>query len=149
LERGAQCCNEIYFVRHWASLINFNNIGMPKILIVEDDPFLSEMYSTKLVQEKFDVDFAVDGKEAVKKARETKPDLILLDIVLPKMDGFEVLQEIKKDPELRNIQIIALTNLGQKEEVEKGLKLGADDYIVKAHFTPTEVINKIKQVIKK
>ncbi|OIO48366.1 MAG: response regulator [Parcubacteria group bacterium CG1_02_40_82] len=122
---------------------------MPKILIVEDDPFLSEMYTTKLVQENFEVDLAVDGKEAIKKAREMKPDLILLDIVLPKMDGFEVLAEIKKDIELRNIQIIALTNLGQKEEVEKGLKLGADDYIVKAHFTPTEVINKIKQVIKK
>ena len=122
---------------------------MPKILIVEDDPFLSEMYTTKLVQENFEVDLAVDGKEAIKKAREMKPDLILADIVLPKMDGFEVLAEIKKDIELRNIQIIALTNLGQKEEVEKGLKLGADDYIVKAHFTPTEVINKIKQVIKK
>lgn len=123
--------------------------NMSKILIVEDDPFLSEMYSTKLVQENFEVDLAIDGKEAIKKAREMKPDLILLDIVLPKMDGFEVLAEIKKDIELRNIQIIALTNLGQKEEVEKGLKLGADDYIVKAHFTPTEVINKIKQVIKK
>lgn len=123
--------------------------NMSKILIVEDDPFLSEMYSTKLVQENFEVDLAIDGKEAIKKAREMKPDLILLDIVLPKMDGFEVLAEIKKDIELRNIQIIALTNLGQKEEVEKGLKLGADDYIVKAHFTPTEVVNKIKQVIKK
>ncbi|OGZ33720.1 MAG: hypothetical protein A2Y98_03495 [Candidatus Portnoybacteria bacterium RBG_19FT_COMBO_36_7] len=122
---------------------------MPKILIVEDDPFLSEMYSTKLIQENFEVDFAIDGKEALKKAREGKPDMILLDIVLPKMDGFEVLREIKKDPAIRDIQIIALTNLGQKEEVEKGLKLGADDYIVKAHFTPTEVINKIKQVIKK
>jgi DNA-binding response OmpR family regulator len=122
---------------------------MPKILIVEDDPFLSEMYSTKLMQEKFDVELATDGKEAVKKAREVKPDLILLDIVLPKMDGFEVLQEIKRDPQLRNIQVIALTNLGQKEEVEKGLKLGADDYIVKAHFTPTEVINKVRQVLKK
>ncbi len=130
-------------------LENLDIIGMPKILIVEDDPFLSEMYTTKLVQENFEVDLAIDGKEAIKKARESKPDLILLDIVLPKMDGFEVLAEIKKDIELRNIQIIALTNLGQKEEVEKGLKLGADDYIVKAHFTPTEVINKIKQVIKK
>ena len=120
---------------------------MPKILIVEDDPFLSEMYSTKLIQEKFDVDFATDGKEAIKKAKEVKPDLILLDIVLPKMDGFEVLQEIKKDPELRNIQIIALTNLGQKEEVEKGLESGAAKYLVKAHYTPTEVVKEIKQIL--
>lgn len=122
---------------------------MPKILIVEDDPFLSEMYSTKLAQENFEVELAMDGKEALKKARDIKPDLILLDIVLPKMDGFEVLEKIKKDSALGGIKVIALTNLGQKEEIEKGLGLGADDYIVKAHFTPSEVINKVKQVLNK
>lgn len=121
---------------------------MPKILIVEDDPFLSEMYATKLAQEKFEIEFAKDGKEALTKTKEAKPDLILLDIVLPKMDGFEVLQKIKKDPELKKIKIIALTNLGQKEEIERGYALGVDDYIVKAHFTPTEVIAKVKQVLK-
>ena len=120
---------------------------MPKILIVEDDPFLSEMYSTKLTQENFEVELAIDGKEALKKVKDIKPDLVLLDIVLPKMDGFEVLQKIKKDTALSNIKVIALTNLGQKEEVEKGLGFGADDYIVKAHFTPSEVINKIKKVL--
>jgi len=122
---------------------------MPKILIVEDDPFLSEMYSTKLLQEKFEVELAGDGREALKKAAESHPDLILLDIVLPKMDGFETLGKIKKDPALKHIKVIALTNLGQKEEVEKGLSLGADDYIVKAHFTPSEVINKVKQILKR
>jgi DNA-binding response OmpR family regulator len=122
---------------------------MTKILIVEDDPFLSEMYSTKLDQENFEVELATDGKEALKKIKEIKPDLVLLDIVLPKMDGFEVLQKIKKDAALSGIKVIALTNLGQKEEVEKGLNLGADDYIVKAHFTPSEVINKVKQVLSK
>jgi len=120
-----------------------------KVLIVEDDPFLSEMYATKLTQEKFEVEIAIDGKEAVRKAKELKPDLILLDIVLPKMDGFEALQKIKKDPETQKIKVIALTNLGQKEEVEKGLKLGADDYIVKAHFTPSEVIAKVRDVLKR
>ncbi|OGZ34653.1 MAG: hypothetical protein A2174_03140 [Candidatus Portnoybacteria bacterium RBG_13_41_18] len=120
---------------------------MPKILIVEDDPFLSEMYATKLTQEHFEVETAIDGKEVLKKAKDLMPDLILLDIVLPKMDGFEVLQKIKKDPELQAIKVIALTNLGQKEEVEKGLQLGADDYIVKAHFTPSEVIAKVKQIL--
>ncbi|MFH0852120.1 MAG: response regulator [bacterium] len=120
-----------------------------KILIVEDDPFLAEMYSTKLSQEKFEVELATDGKEALKKAEAVKPDLMLLDIVLPKMDGFEVIEKMKKDPVLRSIKIIALTNLGQKEEVEKGLELGVADYIVKAHFTPTEVINKVKKVLKK
>ena len=118
-----------------------------KVFIVEDDPFLSEMYVTKLLQEKFEVEAAGDGKAALKKIKALKPDLILLDIVLPKMDGFEVLQKIKKDPELAKIKIIALTNLGQKEEVEKGLRLGADDYIIKAHFTPSEVIAKVRRVL--
>ena len=122
---------------------------MPKILIVEDDPFLAEMYSTKINQEGFEVESAGDGKEAVEKARSTNPDVILLDIVLPKMDGFEVLQKIKKDPTLQHIKVIVLTNLGQKEEVEKGIELGADDYIVKAHFTPTEVVNKVKKILSK
>ena len=120
-----------------------------KVFIVEDDPFLSEMYVTKLLQEKFEVEAAGDGKAALKKIKALKPDLILLDIVLPKMDGFEVLQKIKKDPELAKIKIIALTNLGQKEEVEKGLRLGADDYIIKAHFTPSEVIAKVRAVLNK
>lgn len=118
-----------------------------KILIVEDDPFLSEMYVTKLLQEKYDIETAADGREALKKIKEIKPELVLLDIVLPKMDGFEVLQKIKKDPELQNIKIIALTNLGQKEEVDKGLALGANDYIVKAHFTPSEVVAKVREVL--
>ncbi len=122
---------------------------MPKILIVEDDPFLSEMYAIKLTQEKFEVEFASDGKEALAKAKETLPDLVLLDIVLPKLDGFEVLARMKKEPVLAKTKIIALTNLGQKEEIEKGLALGADDYIIKAHFTPTEVINKVKQILAK
>ncbi len=120
-----------------------------KVLIVEDDPFLSEMYATKLSQEKFEVELAVDGSGALKKARETRPDLILLDIVLPKMDGFEVLKKIKSEKDLRNIKIIVLTNLGQKEEIEKGFQLGADDYIVKAHFTPSEVAIKAKKVLSK
>ena len=122
---------------------------MPKILIVEDDPFLAEMYLTKLSQEKFEVELATDGKEALKKAEVVMPDVMLLDIVLPKMDGFEVIEKMKKNPALRNIKIVALTNLGQKEEVERGLELGVADYIVKAHFTPTEVINKVRQILKK
>ena len=122
---------------------------MPKVLIIEDDPFLSEMYSTKLVEENFEVEVATDGRDALKKVVETKPDLILLDIVLPKIDGFEVLEKIKQDQNLNKIKIIALTNLGQKEEIEKGFRLGVDDYIVKAHFTPTEVIHKVKEILGK
>jgi len=120
-----------------------------KIILVEDDKFLSEMYVVKLTESGFEVDVAADGEEGLNKIKEQKPDLVLLDIVLPKMDGFEVLRNIKNEPGLKNISVIALTNLGQKEEVEKGLKLGADDYIIKAHFTPTEVVAKAKKVLEK
>jgi len=116
---------------------------------VEDDKFLSEMYVVKLTESGFDVDVAGDGEEGLAKIKEQKPDLVLLDIVLPKLDGFEILRQIKSDPSLKNVSVIALTNLGQKEEVEKGLKLGADDYIIKAHFTPTEVVAKAKKVLEK
>ncbi len=120
-----------------------------KVLLVEDDKFLSEMYVTKLTESGFDVETAADGEEGLRKIKEIKPDLILLDIVLPKKDGFEILTDLKKDAALKDIFVIALTNLGQKEEVEKGLKLGADDYVVKAHFTPTEVVAKVKKFLEK
>jgi len=118
-----------------------------KILLVEDDKFLSEMYSTKLTESGFDIETAFDGEEGLKKANEFQPDLILLDIVLPKKDGFEVLKELKAKEALKKIFVIALTNLGQKEEVQKGFDLGANDYIIKAHFTPTEVVAKAKKLL--
>ncbi len=117
------------------------------ILLVEDDKFLSEMYVTKLIENGFDVETAGDGEAALEKIKEKKPDLVLLDIVLPKVDGFEVLRVIKNDESTRDIIVIALTNLGQKEEVEKGLKLGADNYVIKAHFTPTEVVARVKKLL--
>lgn len=120
-----------------------------RILLVEDDRFLSDMYSTKLAESGFEVELAVDGEEGLAKIKEKKPDLVLLDIVLPKKDGFEIMQEVRKDESLKNVLIIALTNLGQKEEVEKGMKLGANDYIIKAHFTPTEVDAKIRALFAK
>lgn len=123
---------------------------MKKILIIEDDPFLNEMYAVKLAQSGFEVETAFDGKMGVIKAKETSPDLILLDIVLPKMDGFEVLKELKKNSSsLKKIPVVLLTNLGQKDEVEKGVKLGADEYIIKAHFTPTAVVDKIRGLLEK
>lgn len=118
-----------------------------KILLVEDDKFLSEMYTTKLVESGFDVETAFDGEDGLKKASDFHPDLILLDIVLPKKDGFEVLKELKAKEALSKIFVIALTNLGQKEEVQKGFDLGANDYIIKAHFTPTEVVAKAKKLL--
>jgi len=119
-----------------------------KILIIEDDKFLRELISRKLSGESFDVAEAVDGEEGVKKVKEENPDLVLLDLILPGIDGFEVLSKVKEDPKVSSIPIIILSNLGQREEVEKGLKLGAVDYLIKAHFTPGEIIEKIKNVLK-
>jgi len=122
---------------------------MSKILIIEDDPFLNEMYVTKFTQANFEVEVAIDGQEGLQKIEKNKPDLILLDIVLPKMDSFEILEKIKNNPQLKKIPVVLLTNLGQRNEVEKGLSLGADEYIIKAHFTPTAVVAKVKEILAK
>ena len=118
------------------------------ILVIEDDKFLRELISRKLTGEGFDVLEAVDGEEGIKKIKEGKPDLVLLDLILPSIDGFEVLTRVRDDPAVSSIPVIILSNLGQREEVEKGLKLGAIDYLIKAHFTPGEIIEKIKNVLK-
>ncbi|MFC1662813.1 response regulator transcription factor [Patescibacteria group bacterium] len=124
------------------------NIGETHtIVLVEDDSFLAGMYVAKLEMEKFRVHLAGDGNIGLKKIVEIKPDIILLDIVLPKMDGFAVLEKIKKEKDLKNIPVILLTNLGQRDDVEKGLALGASDYLIKAHFMPSEVIDKIKRLV--
>lgn len=120
---------------------------LKRILLVEDDEFLAELYATKLKLEGFEVVLAPDGEKGVKLAKSKAPDLILLDIILPKMDGFEVLKEIKADPATKPIPVILLTNLSQKDEVKKGLSLGAVDYLIKAHFMPSEVVQKITQVL--
>ena len=120
---------------------------MKKILIIEDDSFLSEMYSTKLIEEGFEIEVASDGKQGFEKIKTINPDLFLLDIVLPKMDGFEILEKIKKDNEFKNVPVVLLTNLGQKNEVDRGMSLGADEYIIKAHFTPTAVVSKVKEIL--
>ncbi len=119
-----------------------------KILIIEDDKFLRELIARKLENEGYTAVEALDGEEGVKKIEGEKPDLILLDLILPGIDGFEVLTRVKQNPALASIPVIILSNLGQKEEIEKGLKLGAIDYLVKAHFTPGEIIEKIKNALK-
>ena len=119
-----------------------------KILLVEDDTFFAGMYIAKLGFENFEILLASDGQKGIKLAEKENPDLILLDILLPKMDGFEVLKTVKKSEKTKAIPVILLTNLGQKDDVEKGLSLGATDYLIKAHFMPQEVIQKIKQVLK-
>jgi len=120
-----------------------------KILLVEDDSFLLSMYGTKFELEGFKVIMAEDGEKAVRLALKEKPDIILLDIILPKMNGFEVLRQLKAEPATAVIPVILLTNLSQKEDIEKGLAMGAQDYLIKAHFMPSEVVDKIKKVLNK
>ena len=121
--------------------------GKKRILLVEDDEFLAELYATKLNLEGYQVELAGDGEKGLRLAKSGKPELILLDIILPKKDGFEVLKELKADPVTKPIPIILLTNLSQRDEVKKGLDLGASDYLIKAHFMPSEVVKKISQLL--
>jgi DNA-binding response OmpR family regulator len=120
-----------------------------KILLVEDDTFLLEMYSTKFNLEGFDVATAADGEEGLKLAKKEKPDIILLDVLMPKIDGFTVLKKLKKDSQTKAIPVVLLTNLGQKNDIDKGLKDGAEGYLIKAHFIPSEVVSKIKKILSK
>ncbi len=120
-----------------------------KILVVEDDKFLRELICRKLIKEGYDVHEAVDGEDGLKKAKEAMPDLVLLDLILPGIDGFEVLARIKENPKTSILPIVILSNLGQKDEVEKGLKLGAIDFLIKAHFTPEEIVEKIRAILAK
>ena len=122
---------------------------MKQILLIEDDPFLIDIYTTKLKDSGFSIEVATDGKEGLKKIREKKFDLLVLDIVLPKIDGWEILEKIKNENlKFKNLKIIVLSNLGQKEEVEKGLRLGAEKYLIKAHYAPSEVVEEIKNILK-
>jgi DNA-binding response OmpR family regulator len=118
-----------------------------KILLIEDDPFLLSMYTTKFELENFEVITTDDGEKGLKMASKEMPDVILLDIILPKMDGFEVLRMIKADKKLKTIPVILLTNLSQKNDIDKGLSMGAEDYLIKAHFMPSEVVEKVKKIL--
>ena len=153
--------------------IFISNIGFPlvllvsssmkQILLIEDDPFLIDIYTTKLKEEGFSIEVATGGEEGLRKLREKKFDLLVLDIVLPKIDGWEILEKLKTElpkeakvkmrtkfsSPIKNLKIIILSNLGQREEVEKGLKLGATKYLIKAHYTPSEVVEAIKEVLGK
>lgn len=117
------------------------------ILLVEDDTFLANIYKTKFEMEGFNVSVAENGADGLEEAKKKKPDIILLDILLPKMDGFAVLKHLKGEDATKEIPVILLTNLGQKDDVEKGLELGAVDYLIKAHFKPSETVDKVKKAL--
>lgn len=117
------------------------------VLLVEDDVFLSGIYQKKFEMEGYKITTAGDGESGLKEAKKKKPDIILLDILLPKLDGFAVLEKLKADPATKAIPVILLTNLGQKDDVERGLEAGAADYLIKAHFKPSEILDKVKKIL--
>src|SRR3989344_6299492 len=119
-----------------------------KILLVEDEKSLVEMYSLRFKESGFELLVAEGGLAVLELARKELPAVILLDIMLPKMDGFAVLADLKKDAKTKNIPVLLLSNLGQKTDIDKGKALGADDYVVKASMTPSQVLEKINSYLK-
>lgn len=119
----------------------------PIVLIIEDDPFIREIYATQLTAENIEVKIAKNGLEGVEKVKTIKPDLVLLDLMLPEISGFEVLTRLKQDSNIAEIPVIILSNLGQEADKERALKLGAIEYLVKTDCTIDQLIQKIKEFI--
>jgi len=118
-----------------------------KILIIEDDRFIAKMYQTKLDLEGYDVEVAENGAQGVEKIKNFSPDLVLLDIIMPEMDGFGVLEAIRDDDAINSTPVVVMSNLAQEDHLKRARALGAKDYIVKSQFTPMDVVKKIKEVL--
>jgi len=120
-----------------------------KMLIVEDDKFLRELFVRKMFKEGFDVQSAIDADQTFEILTTQKPEIILLDLILPGMDGFEILEKLKKDDSLKTIPVMVLSNLGQKEDINRAMKLGAVDFLIKANYTLDEIIVRVLVVLQK
>ena len=120
---------------------------MAKILIIEDDPLMSRMYQKIFSFEGYEVDIANNGMDGLEKVRSQKPDLILLDIMMPKMNGLEVLSKLKSDPETKSLPVVILTNLAGEKDAETAMSKGAVKYIVKSEYEPKQVANMVKEVL--
>lgn len=120
-----------------------------RILIVEDDDFLRSLAVTKLEAEGFVMDVAADGAEGLQKINAQVPDLAILDLMLPKMTGFEILAEVRKNDTTKNLKVIVFSNLGEEADIKKCLDLGVSEYLVKANFTLDELAEKIKMILGK
>jgi len=125
----------------------YNKNMLKKILIVEDEELILALIKKKLSREGYEVSSAEDGVKGLEKMKEVKPDLILLDVMMPKMGGFEVMEEMNKTPELKRIPVIIISNSGQPVELDRAKKLGARDWLIKTEFDPQEVVEKVKKQI--
>ena len=121
-----------------------------RILIIEDERLIGELFMDYLAPEgTWDVELVETGEKGLERMRAAKPDILLLDIILPGIDGYEVLRQVKADPDLAEIPVLILSNLGQKDKITKGLSLGAEDFLVKADLEVDDIRNKIKIILKK
>lgn len=132
----------------FASRVIISQKAMKKILLIEDEELIIKLLSKKLDAAGYDVALAMNGQEGIEKMRENMPDLVLLDIVMPRMGGFEVMAEMKKDEKLAKIPVIIISNSGQPLELERAKELGAADWLVKTEFDPKEVAEKIQKYIR-
>jgi CheY-like chemotaxis protein len=120
---------------------------MSKVLIVEDDPLISRMYQKIFTFEKFEVDVAANGEEALSKVSSFAPGLILLDVMMPKMNGLQVLEKLKEDSQTKNIPVVMLTNLAGQQDAETAIAKGAVKYIIKSEYEPKQVVEMVKEVL--
>ena len=118
------------------------------VLIAEDEIIYATVFKLKLESEGFNVTHAKNGKEAIEMAKKSKPDIILLDLMMPEKDGFQVLRELKEDIKLRDVPVVIMTNLSQSSDIEEALGLGAKTYLIKADITADEMIIKVKETLK-
>lgn len=118
-----------------------------KILIIDDEKFVQAIYKSGFVKEQIDVDLAKDGKDGLEKAKQSPPDIILLDLIMPEMDGFEFLEEAKKDEDLKKIPVVVFSALSQQSDIDKALSLGALKYMAKDIYMPNQIIEEVKKIL--
>lgn len=118
-----------------------------RIIIVEDENFMASLMTSVLEKAGFSVELATDGEEGLQKIEKTLPDLILLDLVLPGINGFELLEKLKKEKRTEKIPVIIVSNLGTPDEIQKGLKAGANAFLTKTHILPKDLVGKVKEVL--
>lgn len=129
--------------------IYLSRMDSAKILIIEDDQFLSSVLKSRLEKDGFQVEQAFDGEEGLAKLKSYLPDVVLLDLILPKMSGFEVLEQISLDPQINQIPVMIASNLGQESDIQKAKNLGAIEYYVKVKTTIDELVNMVKRIVEK
>lgn len=123
--------------------------SLGKILLIEDDLPMVKMYNTRLEKENFEIEVAYTGEEGLEKIKEWLPDLVVLDLMIPKIGGMELLEQLRADSKTKNLPVIILSNLSQEQDIVRSRELGVKDFLIKANFTPSQVIEKIKSYLKK